>query len=57
MSLPNYVDDYDAYLALEMDQPKCQTCNCVRHCEHSCNDCDYCPDCHCKECVEGKGTN
>ena len=57
MSLPNYVDDYDAYLALKLNQPKCQTCNCVRHCEHSCNDCDYCPDCHCKECVEGKGTN
>ncbi len=32
-------------------------CGCVRHCGHSCQECDNCPDCECERCQQGKEFN
>ena len=52
MPLPNWIDDYGAYMALKENRPICFTCKCEPHCNHSCQECENCPDCNCISCME-----
>lgn len=46
------MDDFENYKRLTL---KCK-CGCKAHCDHSCTDCEHCPDCECETCLtEDKG--
>ena len=52
--MDNY-NDYKKYISAT----KCK-CGCKEHCGHSCQDCEYCPDCECEKCKttsDSKGQN
>lgn len=42
------MDDFESYKRYKSKCP----CGCSAHCDHSCNNCEYCPDCECPECIE-----
>lgn len=46
--MEQYMDDFENYKRFTS---KC-ACGCKAHCDHSCQDCEYCPDCECPRCVE-----
>ena len=46
--MEKYMDDFENYKRFTS---KC-ACRCDAHCGHSCQDCEYCPDCECKACKE-----
>lgn len=53
MTYEKYMDDYDAYMKL-IPVCRCTTCKCEHHCNTGCPECDNCPDCTCKHCVDNK---
>jgi len=52
MTLPKWVDDYGAYMALMVKKDVCFSCRCETHCGHSCQECESCPDCNCISCLK-----
>jgi hypothetical protein len=46
--MEKYMDDFENYKRFT---GKCK-CGCPVHCDHGCQDCEYCPDCECPRCVE-----
>jgi len=53
-----YMDDYNDYKRYTA-ATNCK-CGCKKHCGHSCQDCEYCPDCECPDCKnvsDSKGYN
>jgi len=53
-NVEKYMDNYGEYK--RYTAKKCK-CGCSQHCSHSCQDCEYCPDCECEQCLEGLGQN